>query len=231
MQSPSRPFESLDWFREASRREYRAGSPLRQALRWLKSSRCFAFHIGLFALGLTIALAINVARTPDEIWADRLAFAWILLLVIHAVVVSLIFAVGLLGSNEEELPIYMPPGSSRFGQPGTNPAPAPAAPAAPAWPAPPPPRTGTEPATETAPPVTTPQPAPGWGRRDQASAAATSWGSTTPAPSGETASWREATPAAWLRRRRPDATGITTPPAPTATSTTTTTPETTTDAP
>jgi hypothetical protein len=213
MQPPTRPFESLDWFREASRREYRSGNAGHQALRWLRSSRCFAFHIGLFALGVTVALAINVARTPGSIWVDRMAMAWILLLVIHAVVVSLIFAVGLLGTNEERLPKYVPriPAEATS---GSRPAAAHAEPVQ--WPAPPP--REEEPSQNAAtPPAGTTPPQPGWSqwaeqeptRPEGGWPTATSGSTRSRSHANETASWREASPAAWLRRKR---TQIETPP-------------------
>jgi hypothetical protein len=219
MQPPTRPFESLDWFREASRREHRSGNAGHQALRWLRSSRCFAFHIGLFALGVTVALAVNVARTPGSIWVDRMAMAWILLLVIHAVIVSLIFAVGLLGTNEERLPKYVPriPAEATA---GSRPATAHAEPVQ--WPAPPPREEATS--SDAAPsPAGETSPQAGWSqwageepRRPEGGwPSATSGATRSRTSPNETASWREASPAAWLRRKRNqiETTPITPPPA------------------
>jgi hypothetical protein len=202
VQSPSRPFESLDWFREANRREYRSGNAGYQALRWLMSSRCFAFHIGLFALGTTLALAVNVAREPAHIWVDGMALAWALLLVIHAVVVSLIFAIGLLGTSEERLPVYVP----QYG-PGPTTRPAPTAQAqAPEWPTPPSRAASPAPRQaqpQPARPVTASQPS-GTGQWAQppSTPPEAGWPTATMARGSETASWREASPAAWLRRKR-----------------------------
>ena len=195
MQRPSRPFESLDWYREASRREYRSGNAVHKAIRWLKSSRCFAFHVGLFALGITISLAVNVARSPGSLWVDRLAISWALVLLVHAGALALIFAVGLLGTSEQRLPVYVP----QFG-PVQNPAPDSAS-AEPVWPAPPP-------RVETAPQSTSTSVT-----ENQVRTAArrphirprplvTNWPTSTAAENGETASWREASPTAWLKRKR-----------------------------
>ena len=199
MQRPARPFESLDWYREASRREYRSGNAAHEALRWLKSSRCFAFHVGMFALGITIALAINVARDPGSIWVDKLALGWSLLLLVHAAVVALIFAIGLLGTSEQRLPVYVP----QFG--AAPEAPASATPTQPAWPSPPP-REETTTAEEvpTGAPPTASRSAT-WRSQMKPRPHVTSWPTASRPADGETASWREASPAAWLKRKRSNA--------------------------
>jgi hypothetical protein len=217
MQAPTRPFESLEWFREASTGDYRPRGPWRNALRWLRSSRCFAFHIGLFALGITIALALNVARSPGDIWVDRLAIGWAILLVIHAGIVLMIWATGLLTGNGNRAPVY--PGTVL--RPRQLPPVAPPPTAAQAstatatdWPAPPP---EVAPVPEAwAAPAAKPSAWSPWGQ--QASTPG-EWSTTTgtgtdtepvqgpPAPAdsrqSEPASWREASPGAWLGRRRP----------------------------
>jgi hypothetical protein len=215
MQAPTRPFESLEWFREASTGDYRPRGPWRNALRWLKSSRCFAFHIGLFALGITIALAINVARSPGDIWADRLAIGWAILLVLHAGIVLMIWTAGLLTGNGNRAPVY--PGTvlrPRQLQPVT-PTPAaqqPTAATATEWPAPPPepapaPEAWTAP--EPKPSAWSPwgQPATPPGDWSTETGSDTSTGADPAAPvdprQSEPASWREASPGAWLGRRRP----------------------------
>lgn len=205
MQRPSRPFESLDWYREASRREYRSGNAVHKAIRWLKSSRCFAFHVGLFALGITIALAVNVARSPGTLWVDRLAVSWALVLLVHAAALALIFAFGLLGTSEQRLPVYVP----QYG-PAPDPVSEPASTET-VWPAPPP-------RVESAP-----QEQPANQPQNQVRAAirrphirprphVTNWPTaSTAAEGGETSSWREASPAAWLKRKRTPSTPAATP--------------------
>jgi hypothetical protein len=208
MQVPTRPFESLEWFRDASSGEVRPRGPLRNALRWLKSSRCFAFHIGLFALGITIALAINAARNPADIWVDRLAIGWAILLVIHAGIVLLIWAIGLLTGNDPA-PVYPGPVLRPRELQATvhrEPPPAPAAAPEPdpvtAWPAPPPPA----PASPQSPPA--PQDWSPWGQP----VTGTDWTTAPPAPTTPpaasisdaeiTTSWDATSPDAWLGRRR-----------------------------
>jgi hypothetical protein len=196
MQRPARPFESLDWYREASRRENRSGNAAHKAMRWLKSSRCFAFHVGMFALGVTIALAVNVAREPGSIWVDKLALGWSLLLLVHAAVVALIFAIGLLGTSEQRLPVYVPQYRP------TSETPPVATPSQPAWPAPPP-REETTPEEEVptgAPPVTSRT--TNWRSQMRPKPHVTNWPAPSRPADGETASWREASPAAWLKRKR-----------------------------
>jgi hypothetical protein len=216
MQAPTRPFESLEWFREASTGDYRPRGPWRNALRWLRSSRCFAFHIGLFALGITIALALNVARSPGDIWVDRLAIGWAILLVIHAGTVLMIWATGLLTGNGNRAPVY--PGTVLRPRQLPPVAPPPAAPTSPMtstatdWPAPPP---EAAPVPETwATPAAQPSAWSPWGQQAAApgewsppAESGTGTGQVPPAPAdsrqSEPASWREASPGAWLGRRRP----------------------------
>jgi hypothetical protein len=50
-------------------------------------------HISLYALGIVALYAINLIRNPDDVWADRWILAWTVLVLIHAVVVGLLWAV------------------------------------------------------------------------------------------------------------------------------------------
>jgi|GEM_PF-6916680 len=219
MQAPTRPFESLEWFRDASAGSPRPRGPVHNALRWLKSARCFAFHIGMFALGITIALAINAARHPGDIWVDRLAIGWAILLVIHAGIALLLWAIGLLTGNDPA-PVYPGPVLRPRELQANAWAPPPAAPAAPAstvtpsteavpdlataWPAPPPP--APESPSPASPSTTDWSP---WGQPvtdDGWTTGASAPAPTPPAPADAaesgTASWDEVNPGAWLGRRR-----------------------------
>lgn len=204
MQRPARPFESLEWYREASRRDSRPRGFVNQTIQWLRGARFLAFHVGLFALGITIALAINVARTPGSLWVDRMALSWVLLLIVHAAIIVLLFAIGLLGTSEQRLPVYAP----QNGPP--TPPPTQQAASGYAWPDPPP-RTA----------ATTDDPNPATDDDSQTtvvSESAAPQGATTVRPKtspggwpgsaqsqavgDDVASWREVSPSAWIRRKR-----------------------------
>lgn len=206
MQRPARPFESLEWYREASRREARPRGFVNRTIQWLRSFRFLAFHVGLFALGITIALAINVARTPGTIWVDRMALSWVLLLVVHAAIIALLFAIGLLGTSEQRLPVYVPQNDRTTPRPVDQDAPGYD------WPAPPPRPAETSNGSDTpgasdpnaeapsessdgeSPTSVRPRTSPG------------GWPGSTPtqATGADVASWREVSPSAWIRRKRSD---------------------------
>ncbi|MEJ7839367.1 MAG: hypothetical protein WKF81_11150 [Thermomicrobiales bacterium] len=204
--SSTRQLESLDWYRDATRRGSRSSGAVQQILRWLRSARFLAFHIGVFALGVTIALAINVARAPGDLWVDRLALSWVLLLVVHAAIIVLVFTIGLLGTSAERLPIYVPqnnasnppatePKTTEYAWPEAPPRPSPATP---------------QPATTTVSRSTaadTQSAGSSSGPTTTSSVrrpveAASNWPGAAPDSGSDMASWREVSPAAWLRRKR-----------------------------
>jgi hypothetical protein len=177
MQEPLRPFESLDWYREAQ--QGRDGEH-----PWLSRARSFSavrVHINLFALGSVVLLAINLLRTPENVRADTWVVVWALLLLMHAVAAIIVSLLMQLIAGDDAL---RPASEVRWDpmRTWTLSAPAPDA-QGPVIPV-----VEKEPAAE-------PPPAP----------AASGWRDAepeviTPAP-GERASWREAAAAAWLARR------------------------------
>lgn len=89
---PSRPFESLEWYRDAARNNFRDDDPRKGLARWASGIGMLHAHASLFASGIVLLLAINLIRTPDSIWAGRWIMAWTVLLLLHAVVIGFLWA-------------------------------------------------------------------------------------------------------------------------------------------
>src|SRR5688572_10790820 len=85
MQGPQRPFESLDWYREAQ-----GGRDDEHP--WLTRLRSFSAvqaHVSLFALGSVLLLAMNLIRSPGDVRADTWIAIWGLIVIMHAVVTGI----------------------------------------------------------------------------------------------------------------------------------------------
>lgn len=198
-ETPNRPFESLEWYREAVRAHRQDDRGAARVLSWLKSADCLTVHISVFAVGLVALMVFNLLRSPDDLWIDRAGAAWALLLTIHGVGIGLLWAVSQLGNDDDQALQVIPDVESRR-RSGSWPVAKPDGPASPVSPIGPVPADGhgersIVPApVRTPPPVTGqfPSPSPGW----------SSWGSNGggPAPSSDEpkASWKET--ASWLTR-------------------------------
>lgn len=181
MQGPLRPFESLEWYREAQQGRD-------EEHPWLSLARSFdavRLHISAFALGSVLLLAIDLLRSPEHVRADTWVAIWGLLVIIHAVVAGIVtLAMQLMAGDE-----LRPASEVRWDPMRTWTLPAPVAEVQG-----PPQATEEAPAAPEQAPATQP-PAPtvsGW-RAPEPEVA-------EPAP-GERASWQEASVAAWLARR------------------------------
>lgn len=94
--NPTRPFESLEWYTQASR------DPEQPALlRWLGGIGFLSLHISVFALGMMLLFAWNLLRDPANLWVVRVLWAWLLLIIVHLAVVGLVFALRLLRDDDE----------------------------------------------------------------------------------------------------------------------------------
>jgi hypothetical protein len=182
---PSRPFESLEWYRDAARnnfRDDRAGSSLAQ---WARGFGMLHAHISLFAISIVVLLAINLLRDPENIWADRWIMGWTVLILIHAVIVGVLWAIAQWNTDAPDEALLMNGsrngwqqsqlfawGSSQSAQDVDF-------------------RMRSVETTEATPPVEAET--PGW----------TGWnadGEPGDVPESERASWQEASAAAWLDR-------------------------------
>lgn len=181
-----RPFESLDWYRQASREGFRERRGTAFG-RWLRSIGSVALHLSLFSAGLVLLYIVNLVRSPERLWVDRAAWAWMILLGIHALVLGIIWAVDMLRDDDVDEPLKVADVAWRQAVP---------------WPGPPAdvadrPATAP-PAGSTSPPEPSGEPSPMVEANPWAG-----WASSSPPePTGERSSWKEAT--GWLTRRRGD---------------------------
>jgi hypothetical protein len=90
---PYRPFESLEWYREAARNNFRDDAGRSSLARWASGVGMLHTHISLFAVGIVAMLTINLLRSPDNIWADKWSMAWTVLVLIHAVAIGIAWAI------------------------------------------------------------------------------------------------------------------------------------------
>ncbi len=185
---PYRPFESLEWYRDAARNNFRDDAASGGLSRWSRGSGMLHAHISIFAVSTVLLLIFNMLRSPGNIWADRWIMAWTVLILIHAVAVGILWAIQQWNTDLPGEPLQM--GSSNHWQQADMFA----------WTAAgnPEPEDVTFRVTESVPAtgaawVDEPREAPAW----------TGWNADTgsePGPGAERASWKEASAAAWLDR-------------------------------
>lgn len=94
-----RPFESLEWYRDATRSS--SGGHAR-FLDWARGIGFLSVHVSVYALGTVAMFVVNLLRAPDAIWVDRATPIWTLIVVIHAGVVGLLWAIGQLDREDDE---------------------------------------------------------------------------------------------------------------------------------
>ena len=90
---PYRPFESLEWYREAARNNFRDDSGRSSLSRWASGVGMLHAHVSVYAVGIVAMLTINLLRSPDNIWADKWTMAWTVLVLIHAVAIGIVWAI------------------------------------------------------------------------------------------------------------------------------------------
>lgn len=99
---PTRPFESLEWYRDATRSGPGGGSASLRFLDWVRGIGFLSLHVSAYALGIVTMFVVNLLRSPDDIWVDRSIPIWTLIVVIHAGAVGLAWAVGMLNRDADE---------------------------------------------------------------------------------------------------------------------------------
>ena len=110
---PVRPFESLEWYREAARNNFRDDDPRGGLAGWVSGFGMLHAHIGLFAAGIVAMLLINLIRTPESIWAGRWIMAWTVLVLIHAVAIGILWALRQWNGDAPDEALLVPPGRRR----------------------------------------------------------------------------------------------------------------------
>lgn len=54
------------------------------------------FHASLFLTALPVLILINLIQSPQRLWIERMGLAWLALLVVHAAIAGIVWAIGLL---------------------------------------------------------------------------------------------------------------------------------------
>jgi len=181
-QTTNRPFESLDWYRDAVRHGFAEDDRDRRLVNFVTGGDLLRLHISVFAVVIVGLAVINLLRSPESIWVDGVFMIWGLLLVIHGIGVGAVWAVRHWNAEDPDEPVQLSPSQWQqapmfgWGAPGaTSPeaqeaqfraAPTPEKPAA-------------------------PSPWADWANVTE----------TKETPESERASWSEATVTSWLQRR------------------------------
>jgi len=178
-QPPSRPFESLTWYRDAVRNGFRDDARPTWS-RWATGWGMLRTHLNIFAFGMVLMYALNLFFDADANWASWWIVAWIALIGIHAIVVTMLWVLRQWNDDAPDEPLFVPTSS-----------------AATLWNFPEPPavqeeeyRSNFSPRTSesTWNPWQTPEPPPDVPESERASwseASAAAWRTRTPAPSSE----------------------------------------------
>lgn len=98
MSTPMQSLTSLDWYRQAL--DESAHGRRVTWVRWFRGLSFLLFHISLYAISIVLLFAIDLIRSPASLWIHNVAFAWAALIVVHAAIVGLIWAIGLLTEDE-----------------------------------------------------------------------------------------------------------------------------------
>ncbi len=186
--------------------------------RWSAGAGLLTFHVSVFLSGVVVLFLVNLATSPADLWVERVAWLWLVLLVIHALTVLLVQLVALLRGEDTGVSWF---GASRS---STH------APARDCWATPPTALTARATApggNGTAPFVNWPEPADDAPEPEPALPVAGTWSEWLPAstetdggvsawsngdyvpthvplpsaPLSDRASWEEAGVGAWLSRR------------------------------
>jgi hypothetical protein len=174
--TPTRPFESLEWYREAARHNFQDRRP-NGLSGWVRGIGMLHAHISIFALAAVVLSLINFVASPESFWADAWILAWTVLLLIHAIALGIVWAIGQWTDDEPDEAVQMPPMPQLARRPPPD------------W------RPGPAPVQDAQFRSSDPnQPAPAW----------TGWNADgaddNDQEPGERASWRVAAAAAWLDR-------------------------------
>ena len=98
MSTPVQSLTSLDWYRQAL--DESANGRRSPWIRWFRGLSFLLFHVSLYAISIVLLFAIDLIRSPGSLWIDKVALAWAVLIVVHAAIVGLIWAIGLLKEDE-----------------------------------------------------------------------------------------------------------------------------------
>ncbi|HEU0163960.1 MAG TPA: hypothetical protein VFQ54_02885, partial [Thermomicrobiales bacterium] len=92
---------SLDWYREALHESSHARRT--RIAQWFRGWPFLKLHLSVFAFAIVVLFALNVARTSGGLWIGTVALAWLAVIVIHAAVGGIIWALDLLRQDPDRL--------------------------------------------------------------------------------------------------------------------------------
>jgi len=106
-QPPTRPFESLAWYRDAARNGFRDDDAPSWS-RWATGWGMLRTHISVFAFGMVILYALNLFFDADAGWAGWWILAWMALIGIHAIVVTLLWVLRQWNADAPDEALFVP---------------------------------------------------------------------------------------------------------------------------
>lgn len=93
-------------FRQRAQRWVTAG----KSRQWWNGLGLLRFHFSVYVAVVPILFVVNLIQSPADLWIDRAALAWLALLVLHAAVVGLIWAIAIW--QREATETERPPGAT-----------------------------------------------------------------------------------------------------------------------
>lgn len=71
-------------------------------MRWLRGFGAFRAHISLFLATIVLLFAINLIRSADDLWITRVIVIWAAILVIHAAIIGILWALAILSQPDTD---------------------------------------------------------------------------------------------------------------------------------
>ena len=119
---PTRPFESLAWYRDAARHGF-DDDERSTWTRWATGWGLLRTHLSVFAIGMVALYALYLFVEPGARWAGWWILAWTALIGIHAIVVAMVWALRQWTDEPADEPLFVPvrvaPGTWTLQQDGT----------------------------------------------------------------------------------------------------------------
>jgi hypothetical protein len=106
-QPPSRPFESLAWYRDAARNGFQDDDRPSWS-RWASGWGMLRAHLSVFAFGMVILYALNLFFDANATWAGWWILAWMALIGIHAIVVTMLWVLREWNDDAPDEALFVP---------------------------------------------------------------------------------------------------------------------------
>ena len=109
--APSRPCESLAWYRDAARNGVQDDDRPSWS-RWVTGWGMLRAHLSVFAFGMVVLHALNLLLDASANWAGWWILAWMALIGIHAIVVTMLWVLRQWNNDAPDEPLFVPAGST-----------------------------------------------------------------------------------------------------------------------